>query len=283
MFLRTNKPILITLTLAVVIIATTYFFAKSRVTNTEKETETDNTQIATTTFENIRSMDANEHILGNPNAEIKFFVYSDFSCSFCKDYHKTLKTIMMMYGSEGDVAVIFRHMPLVQLHPESPMYAVASECVTQEAGNAGFWKFADLLFKETDPLKPLGAADLVVFAESVGVSRQAFVACMRANELMPNIERDFQEGINAGAEGSPFTVLDMYGIHTSLQGIQSYRTLALMLQTALRSRELDGKIKSPSESVTGDQSFVNEFYLYDMASSSSTSTKNTSTSTSKAN
>jgi protein-disulfide isomerase len=280
MFQRTYNPILIAVALALITIGGTYLYAKSKKGESESVDVPNILNTATSTYENVRGIQPGEHILGNPNAKIIFFVYSDFSCPYCKDYHETLKTVMKLHGSGGDVAVVFRHMPFVQLHPESPMYALASECVTKELGNVGFWKFADLLFTKTDPLDPIGAAGLVVFAESIGASKQTFVACMRANEMMTNIERDFQEGMNAGAQGSPYTIFQMNGERTVFEGAQSYRTLGTMIQTALRTSEIDGVIKSPSEATEGEQSFVNDFYLYDETSTTSTSTpKSTSTST----
>ena len=80
----------------------------------------------------VRPISADDHILGNPNAPVKIVEYSDFECPFCKRFHDTMNQIMDEYGKSGDVAWVFRHFPLDQLHPvKARTEAVASECISE--------------------------------------------------------------------------------------------------------------------------------------------------------
>lgn len=219
----------------------------------------------------VRNISEDDHILGNPAAPIVFYVYSDFSCPYCKDYHETLTTLMKLYGNDGQFAWVFRHIPYVQLHPEAPMYALASECVAQETGNEGFWKFSDELFEKIDPLIPLGAADLVVIAEEAGATRQNFVTCMRSNELMNKVEEDFNEAVAAGAKGSPYTVVQTADKRSVYQGAQKFRALALALQAAIRSQGIT-ELKSPASSLEGGSSIADQFEALEQDKSTTTET-----------
>ncbi len=274
MYSKKGLVILSALAISIMVISVSFFIAnKNKKSNTKESEEKEEVVHSLDLIPNVSSDD---HILGNPNAPIIFIVYSDFSCPYCKKYNKTLGLIMDLYGKDGDVAIVYRHLPFVQLHPESPMYAQASECVAHVAGNASFWKFADTLFEKADPLNPLSAGDIVALAEKSGASKKEFVACMRSDELMKRVEKDFNDAIGAGAKGSPFTVVLTENEKDSFDGAQKFRTLAIAVQSVIRSMGVK-EIKNPSE----EASFSEDFKNIDVENtgsstqSASTSTKNT--------
>ncbi len=278
---RRPSPILLALIISIFIIGIAYFVSEK---NKKDDLASQKANNATTTssLEFVRGIQTNDHVLGNPDAPIVFFVYSDFSCPYCKEYHKTMESLLKLYGREGEVAWVFRHMPFVQLHPEAPMYALASECVADSAGNAGFWKFANVLFEKADPLNPISAGDLVVLAENAGAERQSFVTCMRSNKLMERVTKDFDEAVAAGGKGSPFTVVDIKGERESFKGAEKLRKLGVFVQNAIRTMKID-KVERPSSSTnTGESSFAKEFEKFDESTSTSTTgTSSVSTTTEK--
>lgn len=247
---RKNLPILIAGLLSIAVIVFSIWYVR-----TKDEREAAKNQPPAPSLDSARGIVEDDHILGNPGAPIVFYVYSDFSCPYCKDFHKSMKLLLELFGKDGNVAWVFRHTPFVQLHPESPMYALASECVAEEAGNVGFWKFADDLFEQANPLKPYTAAELVTVAESAGADRQTFVACMRENKYMGHVESEFQEAMAAGAKGTPFTIIETPSGRTSYQGAQSFKAMAIAVQTAIRTLESDGQLHTPSEKSDFTQDF----------------------------
>src|SRR3989338_11101801 len=74
-----------------------------------------------------RPVDLNDHLLGNPNAPIIMVEYSDLECPFCKFFHKTMQSLMDVYGKDGKIAWVYRHFPL-DIHPKAPKEAEATEC-----------------------------------------------------------------------------------------------------------------------------------------------------------
>jgi protein-disulfide isomerase len=272
MFLRKFSPVHIALVVSIVVISSAVWYTRS--SRAPEQTEIPVEDEASKTNEElqaVRGVQTDDHVLGNPNAPIKFYVYSDFSCSYCKEYHATMRTLMRLYGEDGKVAWIFRQMPFVQIHPESPMYALASECVAKEKGDAGFWAFADALFERIDPVTPLKAADIVVLAEQAGVSKQAFVACMRTNDMQA-VEEDFMEAVNLGVNGTPFTIIETPGRRSSHQGAQSLKTLASSLQSAVRALSVE-ELESPLEANSFEaDSFVDEFNTIDVGTTTVSTT-----------
>lgn len=61
------------------------------------------------------------YIKGNKNARITIIEYSDMLCPFCKRHYnaQTIENLIAKYPN--DVNMVFRQMPLPQLHPTAPI------------------------------------------------------------------------------------------------------------------------------------------------------------------
>lgn len=191
----------------------------------------------------IRPVDENDHIRGNPNAPIIILEYSDFDCPFCKNFHETMNKIMANYGSDGKVAWVYRHFPLEQLHPSAPRIALASECVYELGGNEAFWKFADLVFGERGVNEPTNTSRLSEFAVSSGVSETAFNSCVEDERTKARVEKDIADGINAGAKGTPYTLVLVGGQQGIINGAQPYEYVSKIIETLIA--QIEGKQVTP--------------------------------------
>ncbi|MFA5773410.1 MAG: thioredoxin domain-containing protein [Candidatus Paceibacterota bacterium] len=94
----------------------------------------------------VPAVDANDHIIGSPDAPIVIVEYSDYECSYCKSFHITMNQVVA--ESDGNVIWVYRHWPI---HQNSMAKLVAAECVAQIKGNDAFWKYTDLLFGLLNP------------------------------------------------------------------------------------------------------------------------------------
>lgn len=90
---------------------------------------------------------ADEHILGNLNAKIIIVEYSDPECPFCKVFHNTMHQVVD--NGSGEIAWVYIHYPIPQLHPKAFHEAEATECAWEQGGNKAFWKYMDKLFEIT--------------------------------------------------------------------------------------------------------------------------------------
>lgn len=84
-----------------------------------------------------------DYIKGSADAAVTIIEYSDFDCPFCSRFHTTMNQVSEKYD---DIAWVYRHFPLDQLHPNASTIAVASECVGELGGDEAFWTFADGYF-----------------------------------------------------------------------------------------------------------------------------------------
>lgn len=169
-----------------------------------------------------RPVDGTDYILGNPNAPILIVEYSDYDCPFCKQYHNTLQQVMREYGVTGKVAWVYRQFPLVQLHPNAPKISEAALCVGDIGGNDAFWTFSDMIFEERDLTEQTNVTKLPEYAEAAGVSLNDYITCMEDGRMQTAVEASIADAFNAGARGTPYTVLIVGNQEATLSGAQEY-------------------------------------------------------------
>ncbi len=178
-----------------------------------------------------------DHIFGNPNAPVIIVEYSDYDCPFCKNFHETMQKVMADYGTDGKVAWVYRHFPLVQLHPNAPKIAEASECVASIGGNEAFWKFSDLIFGERAVNEPTNINKLPEYAEKAGVSKDAYTRCMDAGTFKKAIEDAGVAALKTGARGTPYSILMVGDQQGVVNGAQPYANVKQMIETVLTQIE----------------------------------------------
>lgn len=187
--------------------------------------------------ENVNPVTADDWIRGNPNAAIQIVEYSDFDCPFCKNFHETMNQVMAEYGTSGDVAWVYRHFPLTQLHPNATQVALASECVGNLGGNEAFWTFSDLVFGERATNAPTDLADLPDFATQAGVSASDFTTCMDNETYLEDVEADFNNAVAVGGRGTPHSIIvvgDQTGV---INGAQPYGAVKQIVDNLLAQLE----------------------------------------------
>ena len=185
----------------------------------------------------IRPIDEDDHIRGNPNAPIVILEYSDYDCPFCKNYHETMNKIMDDYGSTGKVAWVFRHFPIKQLHPNARTIALASECVADLGGNDAFWKFSDLIFSEREINAQTNMTKLALFATQSGVNEDAYNSCVTDKKFVGQVDADFADAANAGAQGTPYSLVLVGGQQGVINGAQPYEAVKQIMETLLTQIE----------------------------------------------
>jgi len=81
----------------------------------------DTTTVITGDADKLAAIVNDGYILGKKDAKVTIVEYSDLLCPFCKRHYEaqTLENLVKKYPD--DVNMIFRQMPLPQLHPTAPI------------------------------------------------------------------------------------------------------------------------------------------------------------------
>jgi protein-disulfide isomerase len=159
-----------------------------------------------------RPVSANEHILGNPEAKIVIVEYSDTECPYCKSFHNTLQKVVK--DSDGQVAWVFRHYPIPELHSKAPHEAEATECAWEQGGNDAFWKYTNKLFEVTTSNNRLDETELPKIAKDVGLNVVAFNTCLQSGKFKEKVAADVADGVKTGVRGTPSSFILVNGKFT---------------------------------------------------------------------
>lgn len=171
-----------------------------------------------------------DHIRGGANPKVYLVEYSDFQCPFCEQFHPSTLQALDEYGD--DIAVVYRHFPLRQIHPQAEPAAQASECVASIGGESAFWQFADYLFEN----QQTALTDLPASAAAVGVNSSAVETCLNDEKFADVVEEQYQGGITAGITGTPGSfVMTSDGQAWLIPGAVSFDSLKATIDEALQS------------------------------------------------
>lgn len=217
----------------ILISAAIYFGGGSRGSITAPATG--NTQAATTqTAGTVAPVSSKDHIVGNANAKVIIVEYSDFGCPFCKTFHNTMHQIMDTY-KDDEVAWVYRHFPIAQLHPKAPRQAEASECVAELGGNKAFWSFADKIFASSVSNSSFTDTDLASIAQAAGVDIQSFNDCLTSGKYTKAIADAITAAGKAGAKGTPYSVaVTKSGKKVVISGAQPFETVKATIDSLLK-------------------------------------------------
>jgi protein-disulfide isomerase len=234
---KNSLGIPIAIVIAGAIVAGAIYFSGSGAPTQQANTQGTNTGEQVTPETEIAPVTENDHIRGNPNAPIVIVEYSDFDCPFCKNFHETMNQVMAEYGADGKVAWVYRHFPLIQLHPNAPALAAASECVAELGGNDAFWNFTDLIFGERGVNEATDVSRLTEFAQTAGVDGGQFDLCHNSGKYDDAIDTDLAAALKTGARGTPYSVVlvgDQQGV---INGAQQYPVVKQILDDLLAQIE----------------------------------------------
>jgi protein-disulfide isomerase len=156
-------------------------------------------------LENVIPPTDKDRIKGNLSAPIKIITYSDLECPFCKRFHYTLKNTKSIYGDQ--VALIFRHFPLTQLHSKAIKEAQGAECAYKLGGNDAFWNFIDNVFEVTPSNNNLDLNELPKIAKKIGLNNSEFQSCLDSDYGKDIIQSHYENAVNSGAQGTPYTIV----------------------------------------------------------------------------
>jgi protein-disulfide isomerase len=135
-----------------------------------------------------------DHIRGSFEAPVTVVEYGDFECPYCGQAERIVRELLREHG---DIAYVWRHLPLNDVHPNAQQAAEAAEAA---ANQGAFWEMHDLLLERQDALS---FRDLVGYARELGLDAERFQDDLRTREGSARIAQDVDSADLSGVSGTP--------------------------------------------------------------------------------
>jgi protein-disulfide isomerase len=86
---------------------------------------------------------ANRPVRGNPDAKVVIVNFDDLECPYCAKMHAELFPVTLDHY-KGLIKVVYRDLPLEELHPWAVHAAVNANCLSAQSADA-YWSYVDYL------------------------------------------------------------------------------------------------------------------------------------------
>jgi protein-disulfide isomerase len=162
-----------------------------------------------------------DHSRGGPNAPVTLVEYGDYQCPFCAAANSVVRFLESQYGPT--LRVVFRHFPLVEIHP---LAAPAAETAEYAGDHGLFWEMHDAIFANQNRLS---TQLLFAIAGTLQLSQMGLRDSIARSLHADKIQADFIGGVRSGVNGTP----TFYVNGVRHQGGFSAPELAASIQAAI--------------------------------------------------
>ena len=136
-----------------------------------------------------------------PTAGRLILEYGDYECPYSRQAFRAIEYVEQELS--GRVRFVFRHFPLVQIHPHAFGAAAAAEAAALQDC---FWAMHELLFQSQTALED---DDLLQYAERLGLNVARFDEDRVGPGVRRRIRRDVESGlVSAEVRGTPTVFID---------------------------------------------------------------------------
>lgn len=184
----------ISIVIASVVIAGTLFYVGGGV-ETNSSTGSFATETAPLKNPVAFTITDDDHIRGNPSAQVTIVEFSDLQCPYCQRFHPTVQQALDEYGDK--VRWVYKHFPVLS---QGIPAAEASECVWEQKGDDGFWQFIDAVFANQGRI---GSPLYRELAREIGVNVAQFDTCVSERKYKDKVQADLTLGKQSGVTGTP--------------------------------------------------------------------------------
>ena len=136
-----------------------------------------------------------DHVEGPDDAAITIVEYGDFQCPYCGQAYPIVKRLQSDFG--GSLRLVFRNMPLTNVHPQAELAAETAEAVGLQGK---FWPMHDVLFENQ---RDLSGPAILRYVEDVGADLSQVANALNDGVVQKRVKDDVESGIRSGVNGTP--------------------------------------------------------------------------------
>lgn len=141
-------------------------------------------------------------VRGPADAPVTLVEYGDYECPACQYAYGEVEKLLEAEGH--NVRFVFRHFPLMAVHPQAMAAALAAEA----AGHQGeFWEMHRKLFESRGQLDH---AQIRTYAAELGLELDEFARDIKNKGIESRIRQQRLEGARSGVNGTPTFFINEY-------------------------------------------------------------------------
>jgi len=141
--------------------------------------------------------------LGNQDAEVTIFYFSDYSCSYCFQQQSIIKNIYDKF--KESVRIIWKDYPENSLDSFSFLAAKAARCANEQGK---FWDYNQLLYENKESFSELKSQLFLNLADKTKLNRASFSTCLSSSEIDQDILENMAEAESLGIMGIPYIYIN---------------------------------------------------------------------------
>lgn len=167
----------------------------------------------------IVTVSEQDHTIGPAAATVTVVNYGDYQCPEChKRHHEAQKMLDELVHS---VQFVYRHFPLIKVHPNALRAAEAAEAA---AAQGKFWEMHRRLYDRPDKLSE---RNLRSHAREIGLDLNRYDREMKDSTYAARILKSYYDSMVNGITGAPTTFINgaLYGA-TGVDLLMTVKTLA---------------------------------------------------------
>jgi len=142
----------------------------------------------------------NDHSIGPLDASVIVVNYGDYQCPDCQRRHREVER--MFDQLVKTVRFVYRHFPLINVHPHALRAAEAAEAA---AAQGRFWEMHRHLYSHPDKLEE---RHLRRYAKEIGLDVERFDREMASETYKDQVLKSYHNSMIYGITGTPTTFIN---------------------------------------------------------------------------
>lgn len=136
-----------------------------------------------------------DHYYGTIDAPIELIEYGDFQCRRCASVYREINALQDLLGNK--LRFVFRHFPLVHLHPLALEAAIASEAAALQHK---FWSMHNMIYQNQEELSRTALLEL---AEDININMDFYESSREHRNIFKKVLFDFDSAVLNGVTSTP--------------------------------------------------------------------------------
>jgi protein-disulfide isomerase len=141
-------------------------------------------------------------VKGAENPQVTVVEFADFQCPACRAAAPLTAQLLAQYPDQ--VQVIFRHFPLVSIHPNAQQASLVAQAAAEQDK---FWEFHDLLFDRQSEWSDLRGQELDdklgEYAEELEIDKTLLFERIQSDEIKGQVASDVSLANQLKVSGTP--------------------------------------------------------------------------------